>query len=1686
MKRFLAFLLFLAWSSLEAETSPACFSPYSVNLVNGAYQEKSSDILLNGPMPIILERECGNSGWKLIPRSLLKENEENDSSQRLSLATEYDDEGNLILVQVTNAEKSKIFSQAKIEYFPSFCQIELHTGQRWTLNWNPTQGQLEKVILPNLAEWKYCYESHPDTNEDVLTRKEGPEGRYLINEYYAMGENQVGDDVVTIIDSDDIRIGRVKLQKAPAGVDTTPFIVARYFYDDNSTTYYDALNHKTIYRFHPNDLTLKAIEKYTTTDGAEQLYRIEKFFYKASSSGKHLISHAIQTAEGKIVSCQTYTYDAHGYIIQETIWGNLTGSCTTDIELQEEGIPLQNGTESYQTTFTYSSDGKHLLLQKVQDNGISVRYLYGPLHNMPIGKLVSKKGKIFSRYFYTYNEDGILVSSVMDDGSNENMNDREGATERHITSIILSSEPSSLGLPSIIEEKRLHLASQEEKLLKTTVNTYRQGRLVQQDVCDSNAVSRNTTATEYDNCGNAVFLQDEKGGEAFFSYDANGNKIRDFMRQSGEETTYCYDFCNRPLTIIRTTPDGKQESVRHSFDINGNKTTSEDSYGNQTHYFYDNMNRLVKIIFPSVLDEHEQPSFPIVSQQYDEANHIIAMTDPKGHVVRFQYNSRGKPVTILYPDGTKEYFTYDLDGSLHSSIDKQGIVTTYERDLLCRPIKTKQTTQEDHLLAYTEATYSPFHLLTQTDANGNSLRFSYDVSGNMSSSTNETQMGSIHKTFTYDSLGQISKAQTQFGKNETYAFLVERNADNQIIEKRIEDSQGNVLIIPEAPSTNNNISTDIFCEECSFLNERGQTVRQIMKTDKNGFTTQITCDALGRPEHLVIKNLMGMPIAEQEIRYDLAGNKVLQRDKAIKSDENAFINTTIWEYGPENHLTKMIEHAHTPFQKVTSYAFNSRGLIETIIKPDGVSLHYQYNDAGLLSSFFASDLSFAYEYQYDSLQRISKIENLSSHSISHRQYNGNNQVVAEQLANGLKVFNQYDLQGRRIKLILPDLSGIEYLYDGLFLKKIQRFSSSQKPLYHHAYHYNIEGKIIQSNLIHDLGEISYGWDRSGRSLTIDSPYWSEMIEEENYNPDGNLSHQALFDSVGSHEGWYGYDDLGQLIDEKGIFSSHFSYDSLGNRLSKNESNYQINACSQVTSADGSIYAYDVNGNLVEKRNHEQHMIYRYDALNRLIEVKQNNRFIEKYTYDAFFRRLTLCSWKWDDSLQDWQLVKSLRFIFDGDKEIGAIDEKGNMIELRVLGLGLGAEIGAAVAIELEGNTYAPIHDHRGNVCCLVNTKTRFVDECYRYSAFGEEQIYNGNGEPITVSCNPWRFSSKRNDLSTGLIYFGKRFYDPNLGRWISQDPLGAFDGPNGYIYAKNRPLSQIDLYGLFSFDCFFESAYGYYAEIVNMFQSLKEYANLYHRDSVNYPFFTALQSQLEDLGHLLMGRTLFRISGYYINPSRSGVYGKGEVYDKTRITFINGILNDQGELEEILRMISTAHGGTNIHYTYRGTQGWTVDMIHCIWVKLGILSDSSRQLAGTWKQLIHEMGGLNGGGRIIHYAHSVGATETLLAKSLMTAEELHMIRVITFGSPTIIPNEGFYDVINYSSRRDGVSGLVTFLPNPFTHVYFLIYGDYNLVLIGSHFDGYPIIDHLFDMYWNYWLNHSSQDMPGIFPTEKSA
>lgn len=101
---------------------------------------------------------------------------------------------------------------------------------------------------------------------------------------------------------------------------------------------------------------------------------------------------------------------------------------------------------------------------------------------------------------------------------------------------------------------------------------------------------------------------------------------------------------------------------------------------------------------------------------------------------------------------------------------------------------------------------------------------------------------------------------------------------------------------------------------------------------------------------------------------------------------------------------------------------------------------------------------------------------------------------------------------------------------------------------------------------------------------------------------------------------------------------------------------------------------------------------------------------------------------------------------------------------------------------------------------IVNT-SGVVLERYRFSAFGNRTVMAADFSVRTNSLYAWNFGYKGQfrDEETGYYNYGYRYYSPEIGRWLSRDPIEESDGGNIYFTTGNRSLNSLDYLGLLEY-----------------------------------------------------------------------------------------------------------------------------------------------------------------------------------------------------------------------------------------------------------------------------------------------
>jgi RHS repeat-associated protein len=124
--------------------------------------------------------------------------------------------------------------------------------------------------------------------------------------------------------------------------------------------------------------------------------------------------------------------------------------------------------------------------------------------------------------------------------------------------------------------------------------------------------------------------------------------------------------------------------------------------------------------------------------------------------------------------------------------------------------------------------------------------------------------------------------------------------------------------------------------------------------------------------------------------------------------------------------------------------------------------------------------------------------------------------------------------------------------------------------------------------------------------------------------------------------------------------------------------------------------------------------------------------------------------------------------------------------------GIGGMLAMTVASSVTSQHYYYHADGNGNITALING-LQFIAAKYLYDPYGNILSQCGS----ISDANHYRFSSKEYCQNSGLVYYLYRFYDPNVQRWLSRDPIKEYGGINLFEYVGNKPISWHDNYGLF-------------------------------------------------------------------------------------------------------------------------------------------------------------------------------------------------------------------------------------------------------------------------------------------------
>ena len=323
---------------------------------------------------------------------------------------------------------------------------------------------------------------------------------------------------------------------------------------------------------------------------------------------------------------------------------------------------------------------------------------------------------------------------------------------------------------------------------------------------------------------------------------------------------------------------------------------------------------------------------------------------------------------------------------------------------------------------------------------------------------------------------------------------------------------------------------------------------------------------------------------------------------------------------------------------------------------------------------------------------------------------------------------------------------------------------------------------------------------------------------------------------------YAYDDLHRLTNyDRGQLSGgsisspnqeeDFTLDALGNWSNLTEKTNGSttlnqdrghNDANEVTDLDGvtTHVAHDAAGNMTKvpkPTSWTAHYDLKYDAWNRLTEVKDGASTVATYEYDGLNRRIVKTVGSDVEHYYyntNWQLL-----------EVRSGSETGTVIEAYIWHPhyvdALAARFWDSNADGDFGDTdevqYA-LHDANYNVTALVDT-TGAVIERYEYTPYGEVTVldadFSDDADGASDVENPYTYTGRRFDDETGLYYYRNRYYHAEMGRFVSRDPVGYVGSrANLYEYVNSRPVVLTDPTGKAAIQTYIDACQAEYEDCV--------------------------------------------------------------------------------------------------------------------------------------------------------------------------------------------------------------------------------------------------------------------------------
>jgi RHS repeat-associated protein len=738
-------------------------------------------------------------------------------------------------------------------------------------------------------------------------------------------------------------------------------------------------------------------------------------------------------------------------------------------------------------------------------------------------------------------------------------------------------------------------------------------------------------------------------------------------------------------------------------------------------------------------------------------------------------NAQGSGCSSCTVRGNYTY-QYDAYGNVLSTSDPLGNVTSNAYDSKNNLTQVTQPAVSGGTPT-TRYTYNSFgEVLTMTDPLGHVTTNTYDSKGNLLTVTTPAPNGNTAADvtqFAYNSLGELTQITDPLGHVTNIAYnsvgLIASITDPQShVTSYGYDSRGNRTLITDAMNHTTTFAFDAGNRLTQITYPDSTTAsftydyrgRRITSTDQNGKTTTYAYDDADRLVRVTDaannvtsysydteNNLLSITDANSHtmnFRYDAFG-RVIQT-----TFPSNLIET--YSYDADNDLTSKTDRKNQTIQ----YVYDGLNRLTQKSYPDSTSVGYTYDLVGKVSQ--VNDPTGTYGFSYDNMGRLTG---------TSTQYS----FLTGMFTNAYS----YDADSNRIGYTAPDGSTNTYSYDSL--NRLTTLANSWAGSF--GFSYDALSRRTQMTRPNGVAT-NYTYDNLSHLLSVLHQLSGSTIDGATYTVDNAGNRTSKTDNHTGMTSNYTYDAIYELTQVTGGTSESYTYDPVGNRLSSlGVSPYQYNPSNEMVSTPDGLYVYDNNGNLTSKTDSTGTTNYSWDFENRLTQAAlPGSSGTVTFRYDPFGRRV-------QKAFTQAGTTTTTNYSYDGDDSIEEVDPSGNLLAKYART----TNIDEPLAESRSGTASYYEADGLNSVTSLT-TGAGSLAQSYTFDSFGK--LIGSSGSVI----NPFLYSGREFDSETGLYYYRARYYDPNSGRFLSEDPIQFESNDlNLYRYALGSPVNLGDPYG---------------------------------------------------------------------------------------------------------------------------------------------------------------------------------------------------------------------------------------------------------------------------------------------------